>query len=573
VLKTLRIRDVAIIEDVTVEFGPGLNVLTGETGAGKSIVVDALGLASGDRAESALVRAGAERAIVEAVFELPDSPGLRELLDARGIDAGGDELIVRREVAASGGGRVLLNGSPATVAVLREIGGVLVELHGQHEHQSLLLTERHQEALDRFAGNADRLGEVTEAFDAVAAATDALEALERALAEREARSEALRTIVREIDAVRPVPGEGDMLATERLVLRNQGKVAELLAGALASLHEGEVTAGSLATLAARRVGELAAIDAALGDLAARIESARLELDDAGAALRDYQDRLRFEPGRLEAVESRLAALERLRLRYGADEEEILRARATAAEGLRRLADAGALDAARAELRAAEDRYVRVASVLGKARREAAKRLAKELGEPIRELGLGRASVEVAFSPARGKALGGEKDGLPLNRRGAERVELLFAGNPGEPARPLAKVASGGELSRLMLALHGVVEGAGEDRVLVFDEVDAGIGGSTADAVGSHLARIARTQQSLCVTHQPQVAAHGDRHYHVQKKVVRGRTVVAVDLLDAEGRVVELARMLGGKEATDASKRNAKDLLAGASGAGRVKARR
>jgi DNA repair protein RecN (Recombination protein N) len=572
VLKTLRIRDLAIIEDVTVEFGPGLNVLTGETGAGKSIVVDALGLAAGDRAEGALVRAGAERATVEAVFELPDAKDLRERLDARGIDASGAELVVRREVGASGGGRVFLNGSPATVAVLREIGAELVELHGQHEHQSLLQPERHQEALDRFGGHEDHLVELAAAYDGVAEAQEAVERLERSLAEREARSAVLRTILREIDAVAPVRGETEALATERALLRNQGKVAELLDGALQCLNTGDVTAGSLAALAARRVEDLAQLDPSLAELARRLESARLELDDAGSALRDYHDGKQFEPGRLEEVEARLAALERLRLRYGADEDEILRARAAAAEELAQLDDAGAVAAARAGLRAAEARYASTAATLGKARSTAAKQLIRRLGEPIRELGLGKAQVEVAFAPARGRALAAEP-GLTLHRRGAERVELLLAANPGEPARPLAKVASGGELSRLMLALHGVVEGAGGDRVLVFDEVDAGIGGSTADAVGAHLARIARVHQALCVTHLPQVAAHGDRHYHVQKKIVRGRTVVAVELLDAEGRVIELARMLGGKEATDASRRNAKELLAGAGAAARVKARR
>jgi DNA repair protein RecN (Recombination protein N) len=572
-LKTLRIRDLAIIEDLTVEFGPGLNLLTGETGAGKSIVVDALGLAAGDRADSRLVRSGASRALVDAVFDAARGSGLATLMADRGLDAPDGEIAVRREVAAEGSGRAFVNGTPCALAVLREIGGLLVELHGQHEHQSLLSIERHLDLLDRFGGLEEDATRVEAAHRAVAAAESARDALAARGAEREKRSEELERQLREIDAVGPKEGEFEAWERDRALLRASGRIAELLDALLAAVYDGEPSAVSLAAAAARRASDLAEIDPTLGDLALRLDGARLELEDIGETLRDYRDRAQFDPDRLERAEERLAALERLRLRYGKDEAEILLARGAIAREVETLENLDREAAAAMEaLREAEAAYAKAAASLSGARREAAGRLAPAVENQLGSLALGRARIDLAFAAARGRVVrtaSGEE--LPLNARGAERAEFLLAANPGEPARPLSKVASGGELSRVMLALHAVLDGAGEGRVLVFDEVDAGIGGAAADAVGARLARLASRNQILCVTHLPQVAAHADGHYHVKKRVRGGRTLVEIERLDGPRRVDELARMLGGKDVSDASRRNARELLASAAGAGRGRA--
>lgn len=573
-LRTLRIRHLAVIEDLTISFGAGLNVLTGETGAGKSIVVDAVGLAAGDRAESHRIRTGEDRAVVEAVFELPQGSAAAALLAERGMDPPeGGELAVRREVRGPGAsGRVFVNGSPVTVAQLREIGDVLVELHGQHEHQSLLSAERHLELLDTFAaadGLADR---VREAFEAVTAARQRLAEL-RQLAERRSRRAAeLAEVVREVDRVRPSPGEAERLERERRVLQNAGRIAALLDEAIGLLGDGEPAAASLAAAGARRARELGGLDPFLAGIADAIEAARIELQEAASSLRAYRSRADFDPARLEAVEARRAELSRLLLRYGPDEEAALRAREAAAAELAAIEGLEAsLEEARLRLSEAEARYADAARALSAARAEAAPRMGREVELQLRALAFKTARFEVGFATAHGERL--EASGLPLSARGAERAEFLLAANPGEQARPLARVASGGELARVMLALHLVSEKAARGKVLVFDEVDAGVGGVAAGAVGQRLARLGRRCQVLLVTHLPQVAAHADRHYHVRKAVAGGRTRVAVAELDGEERVEELARMLGGRAVTPASRRHAAEMLAAAAGSAGAGGRR
>ena len=573
-LKTLRIRNVAIIEDLTVDFGPGFNVLTGETGAGKSIIVDALGLAAGDRGDATRVRTGAERAVVEAVFALEPSSRVRSLLVERGLDDAGDELVVRREVSAAGG-RVFLNGSPATLGALREIGDRLVELHGQHEHQDLLEPDRHLSLLDAFGRHDAEARGVEAAHAEVLASRERLASLEAMSAESRSRAGDFERQVREIDEAAPETGESERLDRERRVLQHAGTMARLLDELVELLYDGEPSAASLASAAARRASEAASVDPSLGETASRIESARVELQDAGASLRDYREQADFDPARLEAVEARRALLERLRLRYGADEEAILSHREHCARELATLRNLDGEIRASAEAVAAEERrYVEAARGLGLARASAAERLRSAVEAQLRHLALGRATLSVRFSEARGPAVGdGEGRGVALSRRGAERAEFLLAANPGEEERPLAKVASGGELSRVMLALHLVLEGAAEGRVLVFDEVDAGVAGAVADAVGARLARLGERNQVLCVTHLPQVAAHADHHYHVLKRVAAGRTHAETARLGSGERIDELARMLGGRDVTPASRRNAAALLDAAAGGRRRSPRR
>ncbi len=564
-LRTLRVRELAIIEDLTVEFGPGLNLLTGETGAGKSILVDALGLVTGDRADSSKVRRGASRARVEAVFEPPDAGALRGLLEQRGIDADEDGLLVlRREVPVSGAARVFINGSPGTVTALRELGERLLELHGQHEQHGLLSADSHLELLDRFGGHHDELRGVAAAERAVGEARERLERLREAERERERRADNLRGELREIDAVAPRAGERDELERERTRLRHGVEIAELVGEALAQLYDGDPSAAGLAASGARRLERLAELDPRLGELAQRVRAAQLELQEAGSALRDYADEGQGDPDRLEDLESRRAAIERLCSRYGRDEQEVLEHRAAAAAELDELEHLGEqVGAAETALALAAEAYAGEATRLSAARRSAAQALAPAVERQLRELALPRARFSVGFQAARGPELRHGDRAMPLTPRGVERAEFLIAANPGEDARPLRKTASGGELSRVMLALHVVLEDAGPGRALVFVEVDAGVGGATADAVGARLQRLARARQVLCVTHLPQVAAYADRHYHVRKRVAGGRTLVDVVPLSRTERVDELARMLGGRKVSAASRKNVAELLAGA----------
>jgi len=568
-LKTLRIRNLVTIDDLSVEFGPGLNVLTGETGAGKSIVVDALGLAAGERGESALIRSGTDRSVIEAAFELQPRGPLAALLAARGLDAGEDELVVRRELSASGSGRVLVNGSPATVGVLREIGEHLVDLHGQHEHQGLLGPERHLELLDAFGGHDDELQAVASAYRSALDADARLARLFELGREGRARTETLREMLREIRGADPKPGELDALRRDRTVLQNGAKVAQLLDETITQLDDGEQPAIASVHGAERRVAELGRIDPSLATLAARLASARLELEDVRDTLVAYRDGSDFDPARLESIESRRAALERLLLKWGPSEDD---ARSAAFRAERELATIDNLGAevavAEGEAAAARAAYENAARILSKRRTLAAARLGPAVEAELKPLAFGKARFEVTLTPSRGVKAESADACVPFHPAGAERAEILLAANPGEAARPIGRAASGGELSRLMLALHVVLEAASSGRVLVFDEVDAGVSGSVAVAVGARLARLSSRHQVLCVTHLPQVAAHGDGHYHVSKRVASGRTHTEIVPLTGEARVDELARMLGGRQATSASRENAAELLAEAGHSGR-----
>ncbi len=572
-LKTLRIRNLVTIEELRIEFGPGLNVVTGETGAGKSIVIDALGLAAGERGDSSLIRSGADRSVIEAAFDHAPRGPLATVLTERGLDTAEGEIVVRRELSASGQGRVLVNGSPATVTVLREIGGHLVDLHGQDEHQGLLGSERHIELLDTFGGHMEAIAAVAAAYRVAVEAGGRVARLFELKREGRLRADALRETVSEIRGLDPKSGEVESLRRDRAILQNGARVAELLDEAIHRLDGGDDPAIAAVHTAERRVAELGRIDSSLEALAGRLASARLELEDARDTLGAYRDRANFDPARLETIESRRVALERLLLKWGPTEDDAARVADAAERELKTLdnldGEAALAGAALAEARAA---YIASARVLTEVRGRAAARLGPAVEAELKPLAFGKARFEVALTPSRGPAVEPGTDPVPFHPTGAERAEFLLAANPGEAARPIGRAASGGELSRLMLALHVVLDGAEPGRVLVFDEVDAGVSGAVAVAVGARLARLATRHQVLCVTHLPQVAAHAHGHYHVSKRVVAGRTHTDIVSLTGEERVDELARMLGGRKATSASRENAAELLAEAGQSGRVRGR-
>jgi DNA repair protein RecN (Recombination protein N) len=566
-LRSLRVRNLVILEDVAVEFGDGLNLLTGETGAGKSVLVDALDLASGARADRSMVRAGADAATVEVLFDVAGDAAVRDWAADHGMPPLEDgELLVRREIAASGTGRVHVNGAPCTVSMLRELAELLLELHRQHQQRSLLAAESHQDLLDRFGGHGDAVARVQRAFRGVADSRALLERLGEAAARRDERAEGLRRTVREIDAIAPRAGELVELEAERRILANAERMAGWLEEVVAACYEGEHAAATRAATAARRAEDLAALDPSLAELAGRLRAAALELQDAGGAFRDYRERRDFDPARLDRVEERRAALQRLCLAHGVDEAGLVERAERARAELAALdsIDEG-LAAAGAALTAAEDEYLTAGAVLTRKRQAAARRLEGAVGEQLSALAMARARLEVGLEEPQGSATIERPGSAPrvLSAGGAERVEFLLSANPGEPPRPLGQVASGGELSRVMLALHAVNEQDGPERVLVFDEIDAGVSGAVADAVGARLERLARRGQVLCVTHLPQIAAYADRHYSVRKRVESGRTRAGIASLSAEERVEELARMLGGRKATAASRRHASELLSAA----------
>jgi DNA repair protein RecN (Recombination protein N) len=563
-LKTLRIRNLVTIEDLSVEFGPGLNVLTGETGAGKSIVVDALGLIAGERGDSALVRSGTDRAVIEAAFDLAPGDPLAALLVERGLDVTDDALIVRRELPSTGSGRVLVNGSPSTVTVLRELGDALVELHGQNEHRGLLGPERHLALLDAYGGHDDARAAVAAAYGRALEAEASLTRLNELGRSGQKRAATLRETLREIRSVDPKAGELDALRRDRAILQNGAQIVELLDQSIARLDEGDDPAITSLHAAERRVAELARIDSTLQPIASRLESARLELEDARDTLSAYRGRLDFDPARLETIESRRAAIERLLLKFGPAEDDAQAAAVAAERELLTIenldAEVAAAERVLVEARAA---YDAAAAVLTRLREASATRLGPAVAGELKPLAFGKARFEVILTP---------RPAGSLHPAGAERAEFFLAANPGEPARPIGRSASGGELSRLMLALHVVLDGDAPGRVMIFDEVDAGVSGSVAIAVGARLAKLAGRHQVLCVTHLPQVAAHADGHYHVAKRVASGRTHTEIVALTGEERVNELARMLGGRQATDASRVNAAELLAEAALSGRPRAR-
>jgi DNA repair protein RecN (Recombination protein N) len=553
VLTELRIRDFALIHSLAVRLGAGLNVLTGETGAGKSIVVDALSLLLGGRGSVEYVRAGAARASVEGVFELEGSV-LRDLLEERGIEPGDDGVVVlKREVAAEGRSRAWINGSPTTVGVLAEVGGALVTLHGQHEHQTLLRRDEQRSILDAYAGLEPLAAEVADAYGAARAAAGEIETLERRRRETLQRVDFLRFQVEEIDAAAPRPGEEETLEAEACRLEH----AEELLSLAGSLQE-TVSGGDGSTTAQlggirRALEQLVRIDPEQEPLRQLYDDAYYSLEELGSRLGAYVEGVERDPGRLDVLRRRQDLLFRLRGKYGPRLEDVI----ATAEAAR--AELSALETAEWELadlqaREAElgSRLEALAGRLGEGRLQAAGTLAEDVERILPELGMSGGRFEVAVLPL-----------AATGPYGREEVEFRVSLNRGFEPRPLAQVASGGELSRVMLALKTVLARLESVPTLVFDEVDAGIGGRVALQVGEKMRRVAEDHQVLAITHLPQIASRAHRHLLVQKTERDGTTVTDVRLLEDAAREEEVARMLSGDPESVVSREHARSLLQGA----------
>ena len=551
-LRRLSIKNLAIVEDVAMELGGGLTVITGETGAGKSILVDALALLAGGRATSDLVRRGAERLTVTGEFEI-DAASRAILADA-GLPDGGDAIVVRRELSADGRGRAFVEDEPAAVRTLARLGDRLVAIHGQSSEQELADSDAPLEILDAFAKSDAEREATAAAAREWAAARERREALEASRKGRTERLDLLDFQIREVEAVRPEPGEDERLRTERQRLLHADRIRRAAGAALDALSEAEGSAADRLGEASRAFAELASIDPGEGVHRDEADELKRRIADLAAAARDAADSIDADPDRLQALETRLAELQRLERKHGVSGAELVtRLEAWKAERAE-LADIDdALERRQREEEKAREGYRNAARALSLRREAAASKLTAAVGRELEGLALGKARLRVALSP---------RPGDEPRPSGLESAQFLFAPNAGEPEKPLERIASGGELSRLQLAIRSVSAGRrGRGRTLVFDEVDAGIGGRVAEVVGRRLRDLAAHDQVLCVTHVPQIAALADAHFHAEKREVKGRTIAAVRPLEGRERVAEIARMLAGESVPATALEHARTLLA------------
>lgn len=573
-LRELHVRNLAVLAEASVEFGGGFNVLSGETGAGKSIVVDSLSLLAGARASADLVRTGAEALTVSGVFE-PEGKGWRGVLEEAGLDAEGTEVLVRREIARSGRNRVFVNDQPTTLRLLADLAPFLLRIHGQRDELGLIEPDLQRAMLDRSGGAeaSPLLARVGTAFDQFSRLAERLEHLSGDDRMRRERLELLRFHASEIDAAKLRAGEEIELRAERDVLRNAETIARSLGTAATLLFDEEGAAIERIARAQTLLAEVEVWEPQATAWGAELEEVRIRLEEMARAVQHRLDGLEADPARLDAVEERLAILERLLRKHGGDTAAVLARRAEIEAELAELeGDDESRDELAAKVAAALAEYRKAALDLSKAREAWGQALVERIEGELKDLGLARARLAVALerrrragSPLNLANADGAGEEIDFGRDGLDQVVFLFAPNPGEPPRPLARIASGGELSRIHLALQLASRGEAEkaNPTLVFDEVDTGIGGAEAAALGAKLQRLAKGGQILAVTHLPQVASHADLHFKVSKQVDGGRTSVQVEELGSETRVEEVARMLAGKKVTDLSLSHAQELIAGA----------
>jgi DNA repair protein RecN (Recombination protein N) len=547
VLVELHVENFAVVEKLGVRFGRGLNVLTGETGSGKSLVVDALALLFGGRASTDMLRSGADRARISGIFDV--SSAASESLAAAGIEIEDGEVLIEREVLANGKSRAYVASRPVTAALLRDLAPALGDIHGQHDQQRLFSEAAQLEILDSYALAGPLLADVAAVYREWRNCEAEIAALDRSEGEKLRLLDLWRFQRDEIAAARLKPGEDIELEAERRILQNVGKLLDSANSAYAALYDAPDSANAQLRTALRRVEELCRIDESLEGVAEALKPAQIAVEDASGTLRDYLGRLEADPDRLERVESRLAAIDKLKRKYGNTAAEILEFAEDVKRNIEGVETAterrGAVEARQRELAA---RYESLAGQLTDVRGKAGSSLAARVMKELKSLAMGGTTFEVRLSPA------------SWSSHGADAVRFHVSANVGEEARPLEKVASGGELSRIALALRTCVSTGPAGRTLVFDEVDAGIGGTAAESVGRKLKAIAAENQVLCVTHLARIAGFADDHFAVEKREVRGRTVAELQRLEGEARTREIGRMLAGQRLTPEALRHAEQML-------------
>jgi DNA repair protein RecN (Recombination protein N) len=570
-LTLLNISNIALIDELRVDFEQGLNLLTGETGSGKSIIVDALGVLIGGRLPSDLLKSGAARGFIEGLFSVAPNPALNAILEAAGLDheqeatlssaATADldrEIIIRRELSAAGKNKIFINNQLATQTLLRELRPYLVDIHGQGEQQTLFNPDTHLELLDSFAGVAVLRREVADAYRHWHQCQREVAALHQDEAEKFQLVDILKFQIDELERSQLAINEDERLEEERRRLQNVEKITALCTESYGLIYEDSDAALTRLRQATKQIEELSAFEPAFREYLEGLESSRAVLEDVAFSLREFADKIEFSPSRLEEIENRLADMSQLKRKYGGSIENALEHLARSQDRLRSIEHADEREAElNKELAMARNAYLELATQLHRERVRAAKKFEKAAEQGLGEVAMENAKFEVQIS---NQSPAGSEDEAWFSLRGSDRVEFYFSANVGETTKPLARIASGGEASRLMLVLKTVANAAEFPRTIVFDEIDTGIGGRVSEAVGVKLQRLGLTNQVLCVTHQPQIARFADSHLLVEKSVAAGHTTVSISKLDRRGRVEEIARMLTGAEITDSARRHARELL-------------
>jgi DNA repair protein RecN (Recombination protein N) len=549
VLQELSIEDYAVVERLRVRFHPGLNLLTGETGSGKSIVVDALGLLLGGRASADMIRSGKERARVSGIFDI--GPAGHKILEQAGFDNEDSELLVDREIQSNGKSRVYVNSRPASVTLLKDLAAHLGDIHGQHDQQLLFEAGAQMAMLDAFAKTSRERAQARELFASWKRVTDEIEQLERADQEKLRLLDLWQFQRNEIDAAELKPGEDAELNAERRVQQNAGRLLDAAAASFESLYESPESALSMVRAAAKRFEELAKVDDQMAGMRQAIEPALIAIQDVADSLRGYLGRVEANPARLEEIELRLEAFDKLKRKYGKSIAEIIAFQEDVTRKISEVENAGErLEELKCERKNLAARYERAAAELSARRKAAAIELAKRVEQELKPLAMDRTVFRIQVEPA------------AWSDNGADRVQVLVSPNAGEEPRPMDRVASGGELSRIALALKTCLVGHGAGaagRTLVFDEIDTGIGGRAAEGVARRLKALAAENQVLCVTHLPQIACFAEHHYRVDKFERNGRTVAEIEELDAPASTEEIGRMLSGQKLTPEALRHAAEL--------------
>ena len=552
-LVELRIKNFAIIDELDLSFSKGFNILSGETGAGKSIILNAVHLLLGDKATEEWIRSSEEEANVEAVFDISGNLRVKEKINEKAPHARGsgeeDSLLVRRVISRSGRGKVFINGNMATLGALSEIGEELLSIYGQHEHQSLQRVETHIDILDEFGGLIEHREEFQSHYEEFVSLSEEVEKIRGEKEKRAKERELMAFQSKEIEASRIQVGEEESLKEERTILAHAKKLMDFALATEGALYSEEgSTIGKLQKIL-NQGRDVAAIDPSLSHLLKALDSALIQLEEIALAFRDYSRRTEVNPARIDEVENRLEEIDRLKRKYGSTVKEVLAFKQRVDEALKSFtSDEEKLSQLESRLEPLRQVVDNLGKKLSRERKRVASELKKSVEKELNSLGMKKTIFEIRIDP------------LALSVNGADRVEFLISPNVGEEVKPLAKIASGGELSRIMLAMKRILAKIGGRQVLVFDEVDAGIGGAMAEVVGRKLRELSRHHQVICVTHLPQIACFADQHHSVRKEVKSGRTVTLVDRLDQESVVDEIARMLGGVKVTEKTKAHAKEMI-------------
>ena len=552
-LKEIRITNFAIIDELRVDFAEGLNVITGETGAGKSIIIGALGLILGERASLEQIRGSEDSASVEALFDIGGRPEIREMLEDMGVEAS-DELVIKRVSSRSGKGRTYINGSLSNIAYLNELGGYLINICGQHENQLILDARNHIRYLDAFGGLEAEQKSFSGLYEKLQDKRSRLCELENLQRNKIKQEEFIRFQLREIESANVLPGEDEALLEEKNLKGNVRRLTELAGGCYESLYERKDSALSELAQISARIKEIRKIDPKFRIAEGDIDSVIFTLDDMSLTLREYLKGLSFDPGRLEEIEERLEVIKALKRKYGGSIESVLENKKRLQGELAAMASLDEeLEQTRTEMGGMEKGLVADAQQLSGKRKQAARELQSLIEDEIHELRMSDARFQISFREPGG-------NGPVLDQNGIDNVEFIFSANKGQGLKPLNKVASGGELSRVMLAFKKILAGVGRVGTLVFDEVDAGLGGAAAEVIGEKLAQVAKTHQVICITHLPQIACFGRMHFLVSKSSDNDVTSAQVKVLSKTERIDEITRMMAGVEVTKRAREHAREML-------------